>query len=1236
MVRIMMKTLFYAVLSVAVVTAGAAMVPDGFYYEKNDHLQTRSESLFFTYKFSPGDEDALRRGVKFELSNLDNEIVRSGESREFELRDGLAIYRLLPPAEMAELPSAWYNLAIAPAGDETNNMFDLKFQLDSTPYRSRVVYLLDNATPEGYARWLNREFPGEIEPLRDFPEDGSAPAAVIISSYREVDAPTVEKLRNYVENGGTLLFFGVNHPSLDSLNPLAQNRDDLYSYTPSMAVQNAELPELADFAVYPVNATAAPEAEILATADDGKILAAVKPVGSGRSYAFAGALKPNAGYRAMLAKALQLKSHPLPSTAPVAGADGFTEGISRNNIGRFGFLNTDRTNDLSIRPENIFRLWDLEQDTFAISFTDSDEPGEIACVEANYLQKTLRGKGGRFGEETIFSYGLGTPGILFENPMAESFRFESPMIGHIAYPTENGIVVNDLARERPDLTKLSQNWFLVWNSTSKYDAWPLLVTLNRKVHSVENSAPGKLKLAFAEPGLAISVMPLAGARHFTPDEVAAWNPTLPETIAVAAEHWARALSARTTGCMESYRINPDKTVTIRNQFTLRELPNEWNISAEPRAYLPPLLPIYAKTGFARLPDNLEDLSFATLHGPLAWVPGDTVEYTLSIPDPEYTMPVTPTDPRLDCPANKTLFNRIIDHLDEAGLTYIPARFAIVEPQPGRIYPERDLADVVKWPFSTDAPSWKYIDIHLSWGGVTGNLMFKPYLDAVPGYDEVKARLETKIRRNIKRDIEYFQYKTFLLYRNEPFSNQPYLMAFISPVRFNDGYRTFHDMNETTGIIMQTLALYDNIYHDRDFLESNREYFDLFMSYTKLFNDWAWMSSIAVEWGMGNNIDMLNAELPAWTGRYRIDRTLGRDAEADFALYMAAKAGASAGARLFFGDFYNSLNFPIPPQLAPQIHEMKDSGQTSMTRNNYLPFQLAQGYGEGWPSLWPSAMNKGLVMHAYDGKDFYSTSKGVPIELVNFYRSSPEMCEVLGVYENAFRQFAFDNDLPYLYSRIAGDVCLNPVDRGELEKRLNRTWRFGGMTAKSLGMGVADWETTAMSILLEELRRSADQDELRFTVPVEPEKWEAVWPKSGPAPECKPVDTPEGRAMHFRFQAPTPENVPVAFARFDKKSVADKKCAALSFRIKSPTPGGTLDIALPETDWTKNPVVSLPIDESMRDGKVVRLEFERDFKLGSFGMKPENLRGELFFYNGIVPGKTRGELNFELTDIRFEP
>ena len=96
------------------------------------------------------------------------------------------------------------------------------------------------------------------------------------------------------------------------------------------------------------------------------------------------------------------------------------------------------------------------------------------------------------------------------------------------------------------------------------------------------------------------------------------------------------------------------------------------------------------------------------------------------------------------------------------------------------------------------------------GGVAGNLMFKPYLDGVRGYDDTRARLNAKIARNIRRDIEFFQYKTFLRYRQEPFTGAWYLMAFIAPVRFNDGYWMFHDMNETAGIFLQTLGLYSRV------------------------------------------------------------------------------------------------------------------------------------------------------------------------------------------------------------------------------------------------------------------------------------------------------------------------------------------------------------------------------------------------------------------------------------------
>ena len=239
------------------------------------------------------------------------------------------------------------------------------------------------------------------------------------------------------------------------------------------------------------------------------------------------------------------------------------------------------------------------------------------------------------------------------------------------------------------------------------------------------------------------------------------------------------------------------------------------------------------------------------------------------------------------------------------------------------------------------------------------------------------------------------------------------------------------MNETAGIFAQTLALYSRMIGDREFFERNEPFFDAFMSNYFVSHDWAWMASCAVEWGMGNNIDMLNAELSGWAGVARVKAFLGKETEADFARYVAAKAGASTGARLLMKEFYNSLNFPIPPHLAPVIHEMAGIKQEGMTRNAYLPLGVSQGYGEGWPSLWPTSVSAGMLKHYVDGKDFYSTSKGVPAELLAFYRSSEAMASPLRHYEAIYRDAAYSAKAPYLYSRIAGNAFLKS-DRADLE------------------------------------------------------------------------------------------------------------------------------------------------------------------------------------------------------------
>ena len=36
------------------------------------------------------------------------------------------------------------------------------------------------------------------------------------------------------------------------------------------------------------------------------------------------------------------------------------------------------------------------------------------------------------------------------------------------------------------------------------------------------------------------------------------------------------------------------------------------------------------------------------------------------------------------------------------------------------------------------------------------------------------------------------------------------------------------------------------------------------------------------------------------------------------------------------------------------------------------------------------------------------------------------------------------------------------------------------------------------------------------------------------------------------------------------------------------------------------------------------------------MTPADLRGELFFFNGVIPGQERAPITWYIDDIRFEP
>lgn len=285
-----MKRLFAGISALFVLAASGAMVPDGFHFEKNDHFLTPSESLSFTYRFQDGDDSALREGVDYRIFDLANRQLAAGVARAFEKQGRLAVYRLLTPKQVSALKSGWHTLEIKPAADKQAAYFRMKFYVRSGKFAHRVVYLLDSVTPEGFAFWINGDG-NLIEPLRDFPEQGK-PDCVVVSSYAPLPESKFEALKSYVANGGTALFFGVNHPQLDELNPLKLNRGSLYPAAPKR--------DHAGNPAYLLNASTAEDAKLLQAASDGSPEIAEKRFGSGRVIAYAGALKPGAGYDGMI------------------------------------------------------------------------------------------------------------------------------------------------------------------------------------------------------------------------------------------------------------------------------------------------------------------------------------------------------------------------------------------------------------------------------------------------------------------------------------------------------------------------------------------------------------------------------------------------------------------------------------------------------------------------------------------------------------------------------------------------------------------------------------------------------------------------------------------------------------------------------------------------------------------------------------------------------------------------
>jgi len=159
---------------------------------------------------------------------------------------------------------------------------------------------------------------------------------------------------------------------------------------------------------------------------------------------------------------------------------------------------------------------------------------------------------------------------------------------------------------------------------------PVLIVLQRKAQFVE-STPDALNLQFGESGAGkIVLLPLYGSYHPLASETTQWTSSLDGDVVDRCRKWARRAKAMPILASESYKIEEDGDVTVRQEFDYVEIEDQWNSPTEHLAPIPPVISLVRKYGFGvKLSDESCEFEIVTHSGPYKGIPGSRkLEFTI--------------------------------------------------------------------------------------------------------------------------------------------------------------------------------------------------------------------------------------------------------------------------------------------------------------------------------------------------------------------------------------------------------------------------------------------------------------------------------------------------------------------------------------------------------------------------------------------------------------------------------
>ena len=441
-----------------------------------------------------------------------------------------------------------------------------------------------------------------------------------------------------------------------------------------------------------------------------------------------------------------------------------------------------------------------------------------------------------------------------------------------------------------DPADLAESWLLGFRADREVRDIPQLIVMKRRPREIQLTEGIRLSYDGAGFG-ALFTSRLWGIRRLGMGETISWVDEIPEDARDAARRWNRVFLNFPVDCDEIGWVEGD-TLVLADHFRFRSFKSDWGDEPLELAPLPPVLLLALRLGAPiQLPATRIDLGCGTKYGPLEAVPGDKTIVRITLP---------PRDHRAIIPVVGRMLLR--EQIDERAGGLRLGWSTRADPNTrnegaGDLHADLapyDIADTV--PFNETV----CIDLYKWW------LTFNALL-ARPVYSEpMREKIDRHFRTRYWEALNFYSHKCVVRQKREPWTQVEYLIHFIWPTQTQYGFRNFNDGNEASGITAYCFANYARYYGDWVTLRANWNHCRRLYEFLPRVNDWACMSSGALEFYQIVGLDMLNSEPWGNLAFAYAARNAGYPQDELMGLVLGGRSMVTAAARFGLQKYISSV------------------------------------------------------------------------------------------------------------------------------------------------------------------------------------------------------------------------------------------------------------------------------------------------------------------------------------------